>query len=74
MEHVSFLFFIPRINAGSLIRATPPSRRISAGTLSSAITATAPACSAIRACSVVTTSVELQKKKFRQETRFYNPS
>ena len=38
---ISFIFF------GLAIRAIPPSRRISAGTRSSAITATAPASSAI---------------------------
>src|SRR4051794_28460518 len=48
---------MPSIRAGSLIRATPPSRRMSAGTRSSAITATAPASSAILACSGVTTSM-----------------
>src|SRR5579884_1927253 len=45
------------ISAGSLMRATPPSRRMSAGTRSSAITAAAPASSAMRACSAVTTSM-----------------
>ena len=49
--------WIPLIIAGSDMRATPPSRRMSAGTRSSAITAQAPACSAIRACSGVTTSM-----------------
>ena len=39
------------------MRATPPSRRMSAGTRSSAITAQAPASSAIRAWSGVTTSM-----------------
>ena len=39
--------WMPSIIAGSLMRATPPSRRMSAGTRSSAITATAPASSAI---------------------------
>src|SRR6266511_745247 len=48
---------IPRIISGSLMRATPPWARISAGTRSSAITATAPAYSAILACSGVTTSM-----------------
>src|SRR6478752_6444324 len=48
---------MPSIIAGSLMRATPPSRRMSAGTRSSAITATAPASSAIFACSGVTTSM-----------------
>src|SRR5438445_8646395 len=48
---------IASIIAGSLMRATPPSRRMSAGTRSSAITATAPASSAILACSGVTTSM-----------------
>ena len=39
------------------MRATPPSRRMSVGTRSRAITATAPASSAILACSAVTTSM-----------------
>ena len=43
--------------SGSDIRATPPWARMSAGTRSSAITATAPASSAILACSGVTTSM-----------------
>src|SRR5687767_8243905 len=42
---------------GSAIRATPPSARMSAGTRSSAMTATAPASSAILACSAVVTSM-----------------
>src|ERR671914_1303662 len=49
--------WIPLIMVGSLIRATPPSRRMSAGTRSNAITAAAPASSAIFACSGVTTSM-----------------
>src|SRR4051812_39591453 len=49
--------WMPLIIAGSLIRATPPSRRMSAGTRSSAITADAPASSAIFACSASTTSM-----------------
>src|SRR6202020_484616 len=48
---------MPSIMSGSLIRDTPPWARISAGTRSSAITATAPAPSAMRACSGVTTSM-----------------
>src|SRR5271167_1346430 len=48
---------MPLIIDGSLIRATPPSRRMSAGTRSSAITAAAPASSATFACSGVTTSM-----------------
>src|ERR1051326_6434454 len=39
------------------MRATPPSRRMSAGTRSRAMTATAPASSATFACSAVTTSM-----------------
>src|SRR5688500_3477962 len=39
------------------MRATPPCERMSAGTRSSAITATAPASSAMRACSASTTSM-----------------
>ena len=49
--------WISVIIAGSDMRATPPSRRMSAGTRSSAITATAPASSAIFACSALTTSM-----------------
>src|SRR5918996_5431480 len=49
--------WISRIFSGSAIRATPPWTRMSAGTRSSAITATAPASSAILACSAVTTSM-----------------
>ena len=41
----------------SAMRATPPSRRMSAGTRSRAITAQAPASSAIFACSAVVTSM-----------------
>src|SRR4051812_44160772 len=48
---------IPWIMSGSLIRAMPPWARMSAGTRSSAMTATAPASSAIFACSGVTTSM-----------------
>src|SRR5215510_7201913 len=49
--------WISVIFSGSLIRATPPSLRMSAGTRSSAITAQAPASSAIRACSASVTSM-----------------
>src|SRR2546430_4320752 len=49
--------WISRILSGSAMRATPPSLRMSAGTRSSAITATAPASSAIRACSASVTSM-----------------
>ena len=49
--------WIDLIIAGSDIRATPPSRRMSAGTRSSAMTAAAPAASAICACSASTTSM-----------------
>src|SRR5690606_22522548 len=45
------------IRSGSDILATPPWARMSAGTRSSAMTATAPASSAILACSAVTTSM-----------------
>ena len=48
---------MPSIMSGSLIRDTPPWARMSAGTRSSAMTATAPASSAIWACSAVTTSM-----------------
>src|ERR1700709_562494 len=49
--------WIDLIIAGSDMRATPPSRRMSAGTRSSAMTAAAPAASAIIACSASTTSM-----------------
>src|SRR3954469_1247093 len=48
---------MPLIMSGSLIRDTPPCARMSAGTRSNAMTATAPAPSAMRACSGVTTSM-----------------
>src|SRR5215218_4618918 len=48
---------MPSIMSGSLMRAMPPCTRMSAGTRSSAMTATAPASSAILACSGVTTSM-----------------
>ena len=48
---------ISSIIRGFDIRATPPSARMSAGTRSSAITATAPEASATRACSASTTSM-----------------
>src|SRR5690242_686747 len=49
--------WISRIFSGSDMRATPPCTRMSAGTRSSAITATAPASSAIFAWSASTTSM-----------------
>ena len=49
--------WISRIIPGSDMRATPPCARMSAGTRSSAITETAPASSAIFACSASTTSM-----------------
>src|ERR1700730_7466702 len=48
---------ISRIFLGEAMRATPPSARIWAGTRSSAITATAPAFSAMEACSALVTSM-----------------
>ena len=48
---------MPATISGSLIRATPPCARMSAGTRSKAMTAVAPASSAILACSGVTTSM-----------------
>src|SRR5580692_11164256 len=48
---------ISRIFLGEAMRATPPSARICAGTRSSAITATAPAFSAIEACWALVTSI-----------------
>src|SRR3954452_9319437 len=49
--------WISLIIAGSDMRATPPWARMSAGTRSSAITETAPASSAIFACSASTTAM-----------------
>src|SRR4051794_23145714 len=49
--------WMPLIIAGSDMRATPPSRRMSDGTRSSAMTAAAPESSAIFACSASTTSM-----------------
>ena len=49
--------WMPLIIAGSLMRETPPAARMSAGMRSSAITAHAPAASAIFACSGVVTSM-----------------
>src|SRR5437763_715550 len=57
MTGIVTVLWMPSISAGSLIRATPPSRRMSAGTRSSAITATAPASSAIFAWAASTTSM-----------------
>ena len=51
------VFMISSITLIAAIRATPPSLRISAGTRSSAITALAPASSAILACSALVTSM-----------------
>src|SRR3984885_14877144 len=48
---------ISRMMRGAAMRATPPSLRISEGTRSSAITAQAPASSAILACSAFVTSI-----------------
>ena len=57
MTGIVTAFMIPSIIDGSLIRATPPAARMSAGTRSRAMTATAPASSAIFAWSGVTTSM-----------------
>src|SRR5262245_55253786 len=48
---------ISSISSTRDMRATPPAARMSLGTRSRAITATAPASSAMRACSAVTTSM-----------------
>src|SRR5690606_21234680 len=50
-------FMISSTRAGSAMRATPPAARMSAGTRSRAMTATAPAASAIFACSAFMTSM-----------------
>ena len=57
MTGIPTAFTISSIILGSLILETPPAARMSAGTLSSAMTATAPAPSAILACSGLTTSM-----------------
>src|SRR4051812_27728401 len=57
MTGIETASMMPSTRSGSLIRATPPCARMSAGTRSSAITATAPASSAILAWSAVTTSM-----------------
>ncbi len=57
MTGIDTASWIPAIISGSLMRATPPSDRMSAGMRSSAMTAQAPASSAIRACSGVVTSM-----------------
>src|SRR5262249_44135443 len=62
--------WMPSIMDGSLMRATPPSRRISAGTRSSAITADAPASSAIFACVASTTSMMTPPRNISASPRF----
>src|ERR1700723_1217921 len=57
MTGIDTVAMISRIFFGEAIRATPPSARICAGTRSRAITATAPAFSAIEACSAFVTSI-----------------
>ncbi|OQA22472.1 MAG: hypothetical protein BWY60_00228 [Actinobacteria bacterium ADurb.Bin346] len=54
IETASIIFMII---SGSAILATPPAALMSAGTLSSAMTETAPASSATLACSTVVTSI-----------------
>src|SRR5664280_347499 len=61
---------MPSMRAGSLIRATPPSRRMSAGTRSRAMTATAPASSATLACSASTTSMITPPRSISASPRF----
>ena len=62
--------WIPSIIAGSDMRATPPSRRMSAGTRSRAMTAVAPASSAIFACSASTTSMITPPRSISASPRF----
>src|SRR5262245_15417652 len=57
MTGIVTVSLISWIFCGSAMRATPPCARMSAGTRSRAMTATAPASSAIRACSAVVTSM-----------------
>src|SRR5580700_1503883 len=54
---IDTVFMMSRMMLMEAIRATPPSLRISEGTRSSAITAQAPAFSAILACSALVTSI-----------------
>ena len=61
---------MPSIISGSDMRATPPSRRMSDGTRSRAITATAPASSAILACSGSTTSMMTPPLSISARPRF----
>src|SRR4051812_19331432 len=58
------------IMSGSDMRDTPPSRRMSAGTRSSAMTAQAPASSAILAWSAVTTSMMTPPFSISAKPRF----
>ena len=57
MTGIDTTFWMPSMISMAHMRATPPSLRISAGTRSRAITAAAPASSAILACSGVVTSM-----------------
>ena len=57
MTGIETASWIPLIILGSDILDTPPAARMSAGILSSAMTAQAPASSAILACSGVVTSM-----------------
>ena len=57
MTGMDTVFWISLIFFTGDMRATPPSLRMSDGTRSSAITATAPASSAILACSALVTSM-----------------
>ena len=70
MTGIVTAFWMPSIIEGSLMRATPPSRRMSEGTRSSAITADAPASSAILACSGVTTSMMTPPRNISASPRF----
>src|SRR5579862_8755627 len=54
---IETVFMISRMMRMDAMRATPPSLRMSEGTRSSAITAHAPAFSAILACSTLVTSI-----------------
>ena len=57
MTGMDTVAMISRIFLGEAMRATPPSARICAGTRSRAMTATAPAFSAMAACSALVTSM-----------------
>ena len=69
---IEVVSIISLIISGWLIRATPPLDLISAGTLSKAMTETAPASSAICASSALTTSMMTPPSCILAKPRFSN--